>query len=368
MVNVPLTMRAKQGRDSLNWAGQEGFQSLYKDIFISTNKQIDMLDSGFDGVERINTLLGALRAIAEPTRLRLLALLAEGELTVGEIARILGQSQPRVSRHLKMLSDSGLLERLREGTWVFYRAARDGAGARIVGTIAGLIPADDGTLVADRVRRQRIREERARAAAEYFSQNAERWDRLRSLHVDDAEVERVLLAKTPSRIGDLLDIGTGTGRILEVLGARAQRAEGIDQSHEMLTLARDRLDRTGLGQCSVRHGDLFHLPYEGSGFDVVTLHQVLHYLDEPARAVAEAARMVKSGGRLLIVDFAPHDLENLRDEHAHRRLGFADAEIAGWCRDAGLDPVDVVHLPGRPLTVTVWIAIKQSQQEEKQRG
>ena len=311
----------------------------------------------------MNTLLGALRAAAEPTRLRLLALLADGELTVGEIARILGQSQPRVSRHLKLLSDSGLLERLREGAWVFYRASRDGIGAKVVETLSGLIPADDGTLVADRVRRRQIREERARAAAEYFSQNAERWDRLRSLHVDDAEVERVLLAKAPNRIGDLLDIGTGTGRVLEVLGPRAQRAEGIDQSHEMLTLARARLDRAGLGQCSVRHGDLFQLPYDGPAFDVVALHQVLHYLDEPARAVAEAARVLKDDGRLLIVDFAPHDLENLRDEHAHRRLGFADAEITDWCRIAGLGVSDVVHLPGRPLTVTVWVAAKRLSKE-----
>ena len=282
---------------------------------------------------------------------------------MGEIARILGQSQPRVSRHLKLLSDSGLLERLREGAWVFYRASRDGIGAKVVETLSGLIPADDGTLVADRVRRRQIREERARAAAEYFSQNAERWDRLRSLHVDDAEVERVLLAKAPNRIGDLLDIGTGTGRVLEVLGPRAQRAEGIDQSHEMLTLARARLDRAGLGQCSVRHGDLFQLPYDGPAFDVVALHQVLHYLDEPARAVAEAARVLKDDGRLLIVDFAPHDLENLRDEHAHRRLGFADAEITDWCRIAGLGVSDVVHLPGRPLTVTVWVAAKRLSKE-----
>lgn len=326
-----------------------------------------MLDAGFDGIERMNTLLAALRAAAEPTRLRLLALLADGELTVGEIAKILGQSQPRVSRHLKLLSDSGLLERLREGAWVFYRAARNGSGAKIIATLSGLIPADDGILVADRLRRRHIREERARAAAEYFSQNAERWDRLRSLHVDDNEVERVLLAKAPGRIDDLLDIGTGTGRILEVLGARAQRAEGIDQSHEMLTLARDRLDRAGLGQCSVRHGDLFQLPYDAPAFDVATLHQVLHYLDEPARAIAEAARVLKPDARLLIVDFAPHELENLRDEHAHRRLGFADEEIADWCRNAGLAVKDVVHLPGRPLTVTVWVAIKQNEKQE-QRG
>lgn len=311
----------------------------------------------------MNTLLGALRAAAEPTRLRLLALLADGELTVGEIARILGQSQPRVSRHLKLLSDSGLLERLREGAWVFYRASRDGIGGKVVEMLSGLIPADDGTLVSDRTRRGQIREERARAAAEYFSQNAERWDRLRSLHADDAEVERILLAKAPSCIGDLLDIGTGTGRVLEVLGDRAQRAEGIDQSHEMLTLARARLDRAGLGQCSVRQGDLFQLPYDAPAFDVATLHQVLHYLDEPARAIAEAARVLKEGGRLLIVDFAPHDLENLRDEHAHRRLGFADAEITDWCRAAGLGVSDIVHLPGRPLTVTVWVATKQPAKE-----
>jgi ArsR family transcriptional regulator len=307
----------------------------------------------------VNGLLAALRAAAEPTRLRVLALLRQGELTVSELVRVLGQSQPRVSRHLKLLTDSGLLERFREGTWIFHRIAHDGAGARLVQRLIDLLPADDEVLAMDRARLHAVKDERTKAAADYFRRNAERWDRLRSLHVDDTEVERALLALLPeATIGDLLDIGTGTGRMLVLFSPRARRAEGIDLSHEMLTVARINLQKAGVTNCTVRHGDLHQLPFPGPTFDAVTIHQVLHFVDDPAHAVAEAARVMRPGARLIIADFAPHDLEYLRTEHAHRRLGFADDEVRGWCDDAGLEPRDIVHLPGRPLTMTVWLAVK----------
>jgi len=307
----------------------------------------------------MNGLLAALRAVAEPTRLRVLALLRQGELTVSELVRVLGQSQPRVSRHLKLLTDSGLLERFREGTWIFHRIAHDGAGAHLIQRLVDLLPADDEVLAMDRERLRAVKEERARAAADYFRYNAERWDRLRSLHVDDAEVERALVSLLPeASVGDLLDIGTGTGRMLALFSPRARRAEGIDLSHEMLTVARINLEKAGLANCTVRHGDLHQLPYPGPAFDAITIHQVLHFIADPAHAVAEAARVMRPGARLIIADFAPHDLEYLRTEHAHRRLGFADEEVRDWCEDAGLKPRDVVHLPGRPLTMTVWLAVK----------
>jgi len=307
----------------------------------------------------MNGLLAALRAVAEPTRLRVLALLRQGELTVSELVRVLGQSQPRVSRHLKLLTDSGLLERFREGTWIFHRIAHDGAGAHLIQRLVDLLPADDEVLAMDRERLRAVKEERARAAADYFRYNAERWDRLRSLHVDDAEVERALVSLLPeASVGDLLDIGTGTGRMLALFSPRARRAEGIDLSHEMLTVARINLEKAGLANCTVRHGDLHQLPYPGPAFDAITIHHVLHFIADPAHAVAEAARVMRPGARLIIADFAPHDLEYLRTEHAHRRLGFADEEVRDWCEDAGLKPRDVVHLPGRPLTMTVWLAVK----------
>ncbi len=307
----------------------------------------------------MNGLLAALRAVAEPTRLRVLALLRQGELTVSELVRVLGQSQPRVSRHLRLLTDSGLLERFREGTWIFHRIAHDGAGAHLIQRLVDLLPADDEVLAMDRERLRAVKAERAKAAADYFRYNAERWDRLRSLHVDDAEVERALVSLLPeASVGDLLDIGTGTGRMLALFSPRARRAEGIDLSHEMLTVARINLEKAGLANCTVRHGDLHQLPYPGPAFDAVTIHQVLHFIADPAHAVAEAARVMRPGARLIIADFAPHDLEYLRTEHAHRRLGFADDEVRDWCEDAGLKPRDVVHLPGRPLTMTVWLAAK----------
>lgn len=307
-------------------------------------------------------LLAALRAAAEPTRLRIVALLARGELTVSELVSVLGQSQPRISRHLKLLTEAGLLTRFREGSWVFHRLAEDGPGAEVARHLYALLPDDAGqdpALARDLERLARVKGVRAERAAAYFRRNAESWDKLRSLHVDDREVEAVISRLLPERgIDHLLDLGTGTGRMLELLAPRAARGLGVDLSREMLTVARDNLDRAGLHNCRVRQADLYRLPFPAETFDIATIHQVLHFLDEPAAAIAEAARVLTPGGRLLVADFAPHDLESLRDEHEHRRLGFADPEIAGWFARAGLTPVETAHLAGEPLTVAVWLAAK----------
>jgi ubiquinone/menaquinone biosynthesis C-methylase UbiE/DNA-binding transcriptional ArsR family regulator len=299
-------------------------------------------------------LLAGLRAAAEPTRLRLLVLCAEGELTVGELTDILGQSQPRVSRHLKLLCDAGLLDRFREGSRVFYRLAERGA---LAGRLLELLPPADPMLALDRERLQQIKRQRAEQAAAYFGANAAQWDRIRSLYVDEKEVEAALLKLLPARgVRDLLDIGTGTGRMLEVFGPHVERAVGVDLSREMLAVARVNLERAQLRHCAIRQGDMYQLPLAGASFDAVVIHQVLHYAEHPARAIAEAARVLRPGGRLLVVDFAPHELEFLRSEHAHRRLGFGDAEITQWCRGSGLEPAPVSHLPGNPLTVSLWAA------------
>lgn len=315
-------------------------------------------------------VLAGLRAAAEPTRLRLLALLAEGEFAVGEIARILNQSQPRISRHLKLLAEAGLVERTPEGAWVFHRLARDGLGGRFAAWLAAALDTAAGLPAEDRARLAAVREERTRAAAAYFRANAKNWDSLRRMHADDAEVERTLvrlLAGPDGRepLGELLDLGTGTGRMLELLGPLASRCEGIDLSHDMLTLARAALDRARLAHGSVRQGDLYRLPYAEAAFDVAVVHQVLHFLDDPLQAIAEAARILRPGGRLAVADFAPHAVEELRERHAHRRLGFAESEVLGWCREAGLDPLGVAHIPGRPLTVTIWLARKPRPGEPK---
>jgi ArsR family transcriptional regulator len=307
----------------------------------------------------VEAVLTGLRAAAEPTRLRLLFLLAHGDLTVTELTQILGQSQPRVSRHLKLMCEAGLLDRFPEGAWVFYRVAAKGSGADLARHLLDLLPADDAVLAVDHQRLAAVRSARAERAQSYFSDNASRWDQMRSLHVDDREVEKVLLSVfSGRRIGDLVDMGTGTGRVLEVLGPFVERAVGVDLSREMLAVARANLERAGLRNCMVRQGDITQVPLPIASADAVTIHQVLHYAAEPAAVVAEAARVLRPGGSLAIVDFAPHDLEALRDQHAHRRLGFADAEVAGWLSTAGLVPGEIIRLPGKPLTVVVWRAHK----------
>lgn len=303
-------------------------------------------------------LLDALKAAADPTRLRLLALCGAGELTVGELTEILGQSQPRVSRHLRLLCKAGLLDRFPEGSFVFYRLAESNRGDVLVRRLSELLPAGDETLRFDRNRLAAIRQRHEVAAAKYFRANAARWDKIRALHIDEREIETELTRLLPAQLGELLDIGTGTGRMLELLAGRATRAVGIDLSREMLALARSRLARAELSHCQARQADMYRLPWPGPAFDTVVIHLVLHFAEAPGLVIADAARVLRPGGRLAVVDFAPHDLESLRSEHAHRRLGFADGEIKGWCHAAGLVPAPVRHLPGRRLTVNIWRATR----------
>jgi ubiquinone/menaquinone biosynthesis C-methylase UbiE len=308
----------------------------------------------------LSDLLAALRAVAEPTRLRLLVLCSHGELTVSELAQILGQSQPRVSRHLKLLCEAGLLDRFREGSWVFYRVSAGSAASALAGHLVAACNEGEPPVALDLQRLAAIKRQRADRAAAYFSENAPHWDRIRSLYVDEREVEAALIeiiaAAAPR---DLLDIGTGTGRMIEVLAPRVGSALGVDQSREMLAVARVNLERAATANGMVRLGDMYQLPLPDASFDAVVVHQVLHYADRPAAVIAEAARVLRSGGVLVVVDFTPHVLEFLRDEHAHHRLGFADAEVAEWCREAGLDPAVPRHLRGDPLTVAIWASYRQ---------
>jgi ubiquinone/menaquinone biosynthesis C-methylase UbiE/DNA-binding MarR family transcriptional regulator len=302
-------------------------------------------------------LLTALKAAAEPTRLRLLALCAHADLTVSDLTQILGQSQPRISRHLKLLADAGLLDRIREGNWVYFRLSGRGAAAELGRILADALPDDDAQINLDLARLDAIRQVRAAKAEAYFRRNASRWDEIRALYVAEEKVEQVFLDLLPAeRVHDLLDVGTGTGRILELLAPRTRHAIGLDLSREMLAVARAKLDKAGLRNCELRQGDMYHLPLPPSSVDAVTFHQVLHFGETPAEAIAEAARVLRPGGRLLVADFAAHDLETLRTSHAHRWLGFDDAKVRDWFLAAGLAPGEPVTLPGVPLTVMVWSA------------
>ncbi len=306
-------------------------------------------------------LLSALRAAGEATRLRILAVLARSELTVGELCRVLGQTQPRVSRHLRLLCEAGLLERHAQGTSAFYRPARTGTGRELFDAVIRLIDADDAGLDGDLRRLTAIRAERADAAAEYFESIASDWDRMRLRHVGDDEVEAAMLnAVADLDVAQLVDVGTGTGRVLELFAPCIDHGLGLDLSQQMLDLARSRLDQLGHRHCSVRQGNAYDLGLDAGSTDVAVLHHVLHYLDDPASSIAEAARVLRPGGRLLIVDFAPHDDEAMRADYAHHWLGFADDEIADWCTDVGLIDVTTEHLtPAETddgLTVTLWVA------------
>jgi ubiquinone/menaquinone biosynthesis C-methylase UbiE/DNA-binding transcriptional ArsR family regulator len=309
-----------------------------------------------------------LRAAGEPTRLRILALLAREELAVLELCRVLDQSQPRVSRHLKLLAEAGLVERFPDGAWVFYRLTTDRQEAEIVREVLDRIDDADPLLASDAQRLSGVQAERAAEAEAYFARNAGRWDEIRSLYVSEDAVEAAILeAAGPGPFRRLVDLGSGTGRMLTLLGNKAEHALGLDLSQQMLNIARRHAVEAKLERVDLRHGDIFRTGLPDGCADLVVVHQVLHYLGDPAAAVKEAARITAGDGRLLIVDFAPHGLEFLREQHQHRRLGFAEREMARWLAETGLRNVKVTSLPPanirEGLTVKIWAAERRRQAE-----
>ncbi len=310
----------------------------------------------------VDAVIAALKATGELTRLRILALLGHAELTVKDLTVILGQSQPRISRHLRLLAEAHLIERHPEGAWVFYRLTDAGPERHLADDLLGLVDDADPVLARDTEGLAMVKRERAEAAQRYFAANAGEWDTIRALHVAEDAVETAMREALGTRVFDsLLDLGTGTGRLLELFAPLYRRAIGIDASNDMLKVARANLDRAAIANAQVRLGDIHHLPFARNSFDVVTIHQVLHYLDDPERAISEAARVLRPGGRLLVVDFAPHDLEFLRERHAHRRLGFARLAMRQWLEVPGLSLASARDLAPTDrsrdkLTVTLWLA------------
>lgn len=301
----------------------------------------------------MDRVLSQLRAAAEPTRLRLLALCARGALCVSDLCEVLGQSQPRLSRHLKLLVDAGLLERVPEGANAFFGLPPDAGLARM---ILARLPEDDPQLAADRRQAARVAAERAREASEAFRRLGADWDEVRALGLSATAIERAVLDVLPSRIGAFLDIGTGTGRLLELVAPRAERAFGVDASRDMLALARARFAEHGVAdRCAVRQADMYRLPLPDASFDVVALQMVLHYAEDPAAALAEAARVLRPDGLLVVVDLQAHERAELLERHAHRWPGFDDAALAGWLGGAGCAPLPARSVDGT-LPVRLWPA------------
>ena len=311
-------------------------------------------------------IVTALRAAGEPNRLRILSLLRRGDLAVGELVQVMGQSQPRLSHHLKALTAAGLVERMPEGSWVFYGLPARSDARQLVLSLLDLIDLEEGEFVHDLRQLEQVQAERAAAADRYFGEVAETWDRIRALHYPEQAIETALLDQAgPGPFERVVDIGTGTGRMLALFAGRASRADGIDLSHRMLTVARANLDQAGIENAHVRQGNATALPFDDETADLVLIHQVLHYVDEPQRALAEAARILRPHGQLLIVDFAPHTLEFLRDQHGHRRLGIRQDVIADWAGAVGLElkPPQRFEAPdalAEGLAVEIWSARRPS--------
>ncbi len=316
-------------------------------------------------MENLDTLLVGLRAAGEHTRMRILALSACGELSVSELVQILGQSQPRVSRHLKLMVEAGLLERVPDGAQVFFRLADNSNASRLGKALVELIPSEDAGLTRDFSRLEQVRDSREQKAQDYFQTVAQSWDSIRSLYVSQSQVEAKLIEIIGDEpVGDLLDIGTGTGRMLELLASRVSRGEGIDLSSGMLAVARSNIERNGLQHIHVRKGDMYQLPFEAASIDLVIVHMVLHYNSDPQEAIREAARVLRPKGRLVVIDFAAHTEENLREEFNHHRLGYSDTEIRHCFKSAGLSVSQKFdQLVGNPLTVKFWQARQKGNQQ-----
>ena len=308
----------------------------------------------------LNSLLNVLKAAGEETRIRILALFKGGELTVTELATIMRQSQPRISRHLRLLCDAGLLERHREGTWIFYRLADLGEQADLVNSIMNYIPYQDQILQHDQKRLEEVKKTRDLKAASYFQENAANWDKIRSLYVPERQVEDYLLEITNNlEIETLLDVGTGTGRMLKLFSPHTKQGIGIDLSHEMLGVARSHLENNAITNMQIRHGDMYDLALMDGSMDLVLFHQVLHFADDPLAAIRETARILRPDGIVIVIDFLPHKNEKLREEHAHRRLGFSEEEIGEWCRITDLKITTTKVMRGKELDLFIWVATKK---------
>tara|TARA_B100000925_G_scaffold59353_1_gene39591 strand:- start:4001 stop:5005 length:1005 start_codon:yes stop_codon:yes gene_type:complete len=305
----------------------------------------------------VEKLLQGLRAAAEPTRLRIIALCGHAELSVTELVMILGQTQPRVSRHLKLLVEGGLLQRNKEGNRAYYRLSNEAEGADLARMLNDLMPGEDEVHTLDLSRLSSVKADRLRYAETFLDPYSQEIIELRGMWPPDEVIDKCILELLQDRsIEHLLDLGTGTGRILRTMAPFVAKGTGIDNSLEMLSIARARLDQDGIKNCQVRAGDMYRLPFKQNSFDLITINSLLRYADEPKKVIAEAARVLEKKGALLIVDLAAHDLSTLRDEYGHSWLGFSEVEMVEMLSEANLTVGQVKHIDGQKLNVCIWRA------------
>ena len=306
-----------------------------------------------------------LKTLGHPDRLRILALLSQGELTVSELVQILGLSQPRVTQYIKSLEQVGIVERMREGSWVFSRLKRgQQANSAILAATLAALAGENALLDSDRDSLNKVRDDRSRQAEAFFASVANDLDQLGHEYLPQADIETALLSLVPGQeFSRMVDLGTGTGGMLKLFAPHIRSGVGVDDSVEMLRVARHTLSDDAYMHISIQQADLQDAPLKDGAADLVTLHQVLHFLEEPARAVNEAARLLVDDGHLLITDFALHDFDSYHEKYSHRRLGFSDQDMHQLLSDYGFELDQVRTLPASgPTTpdVKIWHAIKTS--------
>jgi len=279
-------------------------------------------------------LLRIHKALADETRLRLCAILLRHELNVGELTGVLGMGQPRISRHLKILAEAGLLECRREGLWAFYRAAPSGPGRRFLDCQEELLAAEP-RCVQDRERAAQVLRERVAATQRFFDSVAGQWRDLSREILGDFDLADEMAARLHA--GMLVaDLGCGPGELLARLAEGARLAIGVDSSPRMLELAAARL--AGRTNVSLRLGELEHLPLREGEVQAVTLSLVLHHVSDPVAVLAEARRVLAPGGELLVAEFDRHDNEAMRERYGDARLGVDRNMLYDWLLAAGFDP------------------------------
>ena len=297
------------------------------------------------------------KAQADVTRIRLLNLLLHHELNVNEIVMVMGMGQPRISRHLKILTDCGLLKSRRDGLWVFYSASKDGRGGNFNEFYYKFI-AGDSELNSDYAAMKGVLEEGSRERTRFFDSIASNWDDIKQSIFGDLNISSEILERI-KQCDVAADLGCGTGELLPYMKQKAKRVIGVDKSPKMLEEAEHRLASNGRG-IELRIGEIEHLPMRDGEADTAVINMVLHHLPSPDAGIHEAGRVLKSGGSLIIVDLEKHQNEEMRKNYEHRWLGFTRKNIERWLGAGGFLPREFVQYDVRNgLKIDLYVSEKE---------